>query len=482
MERYVVVGGGITGLAAAWELVQHVPGRAVTLLEGSPRLGGRLRGADVGGVRVDVGAESMLARRPEGVTLVQELGLGEELVHPTGARASVASRGRLHPLPEGTLMGVPADPARLAGLLTDEEVARARAEEVPDPEPEAEDVALGQLVAERLGDAVVDRLLEPLLGGVYAGHARELSTAAVLPVLLEAHRQGRSLTEVAAERLAGLGSGGEAGPVFAGLRGGLHRLVEDLVVRLRARGVTIRDDTVVRELHPVPETDLWQLVTGPVPDPTGYLAERVVLALPPTPAGRLLQPHAPVAAARLQRVPTASMAIVTLALPAAATPELPGSGLLVPPVEGRTVKAATFSAGKWDWVRGAGRGAGPRGGDLVLLRASVGRHREEAALQHDDAELVHLVLHDLGELLGAPLPHPVDSHVQRWGGALPQYPVGHPAVVAEVLAEVAGLDGIEVAGAAYHGVGVPACIGAGRAAARRAAGVDAGDDRGPDPG
>ncbi|WP_194288719.1 protoporphyrinogen/coproporphyrinogen oxidase, partial [Ornithinicoccus halotolerans] len=304
------------------------------------------------------------------------------------------------------------------------------------------------------------------------------------PVVATSHDSGVGLSETGS-MLAGSGAGGaEAGPVFAGLPGGLHRLVDALAAQLRARGVTIRADTVVRELQPVPETDLWQLVTGPVPNPTGYLAERVVLALPPAPAGRLLQPHAPVAAARLQRVPTASMAVVTLALPAAATPELPGSGLLVPPVEGRTVKAATFSAGKWDWVREAGRGAAPGGGDLLLLRASVGRHREEAALQHDDGELVHRVLHDLGDLVGAPIPHPVDSHVQRWGGALPQYPVGHPAVVAEVLTEVAGLAGVEVAGAAYQGVGVPACIGSGRAAARRAAGLDAdGDsDRGVDPG
>jgi oxygen-dependent protoporphyrinogen oxidase len=152
------------------------------------------------------------------------------------------------------------------------------------------------------------------------------------------------------------------------------------------------------------------------------------------------------------------MAIVTLALPRHGLPPLPGSGFLVPPVEGRTIKAATFSANKWSWVQS-------QAPDLFLLRTSVGRQGEEAQLQRSDDELVAVALADLSEALGARLPVPVDSHVQRWGGALPQYTVGHVQRVARIREHVAGVRGLEVAGAAYDGVGVPACIGSGRAAA-----------------
>ncbi|WP_152185256.1 protoporphyrinogen oxidase, partial [Segeticoccus rhizosphaerae] len=186
----------------------------------------------------------------------------------------------------------------------------------------------------------------------------------------------------------------------------------------------------------------------------------VVLATPAAPAARLLRDHAPLAADALAQVDYASMAIVTLALPAATVPDLPGSGFLVPPVEGHTIKAATFSAAKWRWVADAGAEQG-----VVLLRASIGRHGEVADLQRPDEELVARARRDLSEALGAVLPAPVDSRVQRWGGALPQYAVGHVERVATIREGVADLPGLEVCGAAYDGVGIPACIGSGRSAA-----------------
>lgn len=205
-------------------------------------------------------------------------------------------------------------------------------------------------------------------------------------------------------------------------------------------------------------------MAGPRPAPTSYRADAVVLALPPAPTSRLLRDVAPQAAQALAGVQTASMAVVTLAFRAEELGELTGSGVLVPPVEGLRTKAATFSATKWDWVRRHGAGAGPRGEDLVLLRGSVGRHREEASLQVGDRGLVSAVLTDLGLVLGRELPTPVDSHVQRWGGALPQYAVGHLDTVAAVRAEVAGHRGLAVCGATYDGVGIPACIGSARTA------------------
>lgn len=466
MSRYVVVGGGISGLAAAWELVQHVPAEDITVVEATDRVGGKLRAADVAGITVDVGAESLLARRPEAIRLLDEVGLTPDLVHPATTSASVWSRGALHPLPRGTLLGVPADPSGLAGLLTAAEVDRARAERVTPAPDGVRDVAVGELVAARLGDAVVDRLVEPLLGGVYAGHARLISAAAAAPALLAPYLEGTSLLEAVRTAVpATSATSGPPAPVFAGVRGGVHRLPATVAAALATRGATVRTGTVVRELHR--GTGGWRLVTGPVPGPRVLEADRVVLALPPAPTARLLRGPAPDAAEPLAAVETASMAVVTLAFASGEVPDLPGSGFLVPPVDGRRIKAATFTAAKWDWVAARGRGAGPEGQDVTVLRASLGRHREEAALQHPDADLVAAVLADLAEALGSGLPAPLDSHVQRWGGGLPQYAVGHPDLVAAVADHLAPVPGLEVAGATYEGVGVPACIASGRAAARR---------------
>ncbi|OLT23698.1 protoporphyrinogen oxidase [Ornithinimicrobium sp. CNJ-824] len=465
MTSYLVVGGGVAGLTAADELLRRDPTAEVTLLEGSDRVGGKIRAGAVAGVSVDVGAEAVLARRPEALELMEHAGLGGQVVHPTGASAQIWSRGRLHRVPPRTLMGVPADPGTLTGLLTDDEVDRVR-HETPGVRPGPdEDVPVGELVGSRLGRAVVDRLVEPLLGGVYAGSADLLSAASALPGLLAAARAGEPLL-AAVDRVVPAGGGTQAPaprPVFATLAGGLHRLPAALTGSLESRGARVVLGTVARELHRRPDGG-WEVVTGPRPRPTSYLADRVVLAVPAAPAARLLRPVSPEAAGLLGEVETASMAVVTLAYGSRELGELQGSGFLVPPVDGRTVKASTFSAAKWDWVREAGRGAGPDGQDLTLLRVSVGRHREEATLQVPDADLVAVCRSELAAALGRDLPSPVDAHVQRWGGGLPQHAVGHQDRIARVRAALASVPGLAACGAAFDGVGIPACI----ASARRA--------------
>jgi oxygen-dependent protoporphyrinogen oxidase len=223
-----------------------------------------------------------------------------------------------------------------------------------------------------------------------------------------------------------------------------------------AAGAEIRTRTTVRELHRTP--DGWRLVVGSTRDPQEVLADAVVLAVPAAPTARLLRPHAPAAASDLAQIRYSSMAVVALAFPGAAFPQPPaGSGFLVPPVEGRSVKAVTFTSSKWGWY--ADRAPG-----LVLLRASVGRLGEEPVLQRDDADLVDLVLADLADLLGVTDP-PVDARVSRWGGGLPQYTVGHLERVARIRAAVETLPGLAVAGAQYDGVGIPACVASGEQAA-----------------
>ncbi len=450
----VIVGAGIAGLTAAWHLVCAGTDPAdLLVLEGSPHLGGKLALAEIAGHRVDVGAESLLAVRPEATDLVRELGL--ELTAPATTSASVWSRGRLWPLPTGTLMGIPGDPEAARGLLTDDEVTRLR-DEQPWPEPLTGDVTVGDYVATRLGDPVVDRLVEPLLGGVYAAHARDLSMAASVPALFAAAQDGASLLATAAVARRGTLSGTSA---FAGIVGGVGRLPEALATALRDRGIVIETGITVRELARTGTG--WRLTTGPVPAPVHLDADAVILAVPAPATARLLAGESPHTAAVLGDVEVASMAIVTLAVDRAALPEaLPGSGFLVPATDGHTIKASTFSSNKWAWVDDLSD-------ELIFLRASIGRARETAALQRPDRQLVQTAVTEIGAAVGFPLSRVVDSHVQRWGGGLPQYAVGHLDRMARISADVLGVPGLEVCGATYGGVGIPAVIASARAAADR---------------
>ncbi len=451
--RVVVVGGGVSGLAASYRLGRALPDAEVVVLEGSGRLGGSLHTVEVGGVVVDVGAEAMLNRRPEAVGLAREVGLGADMVHPATTAAHLWNRGRLVPLPR-TMMGVPLDLRALDGVISAKGLARAALDTVlPATELGDRDISIGDLVEERLGKEIVDRLVEPLLGGVYAGHAREISARAAVPQMVALLERERSLTRAAAAATAPTGPVGEV-PVFAGIRGGVGRLPGTLAA---ASGAVIRTGATVRDLARRSDGG-WNLVVGSTRDPEVIQADAVVLATPARATARLLSDVAPSAALTLARIEYASMAIVTLAFPARGFPQVAGSGFLVPPVDGRSVKASTFSFAKWDWVREAGHGTGAAAAEeMLLIRCSLGRHREEKTLQVSDEELVEISLRDLTDAIG--LSHrPAESHVQRWGGALPQYAVGHLDRVASVRREVDSIKGLAVCGSAYGGVGIPACI------------------------
>ncbi len=413
----VVVGGGIAGLAAAAAVRRERPDVAVTVLESSPVIGGKLARAEVGGVTVDVGAEAMLNRRPEAVALARAAGLEADLVHPATISANLWTRDRLQPMPR-TMMGVPVETRALSesGVLSKAGLARVAMDSVlPATRLDGRDVSIGWLVEERFGREVVDRLVEPLLGGVYAGHARELSARAAVPQVVALLDRDRSMMRAAAAASSGPTSDI---PVFAGIRGGVGRLADAVA---STSGATVRTDATVRDLARAAGGG-WNLVVGSTRDAEVVRADAVVLAAPARPTGRLLSDVAPDAALELARIDYASMAVITLAFRASDLPATTGSGFLVPPVDGRSIKAATFSFAKWAWVTDAG--TAPGGDGVLLLRCSIGRHREESVLQVEDAELVETALADLGDAIGLTA-RPVDSHVQRWGGALPQYAVGH---------------------------------------------------------
>jgi protoporphyrinogen/coproporphyrinogen III oxidase len=445
--RLVVVGAGITGLAAAHEWRRRRPDDEIVVLEAGNRIGGKMHRIELAGRWYDTGPEAMLARVPEAVRLVESLGLADRLIAPATTSASVVLPDGRHRLPAGTVLGVPASAEDLTGFLSPEGVARVAAEAELPPLRLDGDVAVGALLRERLGDEVVDRLVEPLLGGVYAGRADELSLAATMPALA-AHlgSAGSVLAAAAAARDAGARSRGDTdGPVFVTVTDGIGALPAALVAAARAE---VRLRTPAHGLRRV--AGGFELSVGPAAAPGTLTADAVIVTAPAPKAARLLEAAVPGAVAPLEAIPYASMAVVAMAFPAQDVDA--GSGLLVPPVTGRLVKGVTVSSAKWPHLAPSG----PE--DAVLVRASVGRFRDESELQRDDADLAAAVVADVADLLRLERPEPVATAVQRWGGGLPQYLVGHRERVAAVRAAAAQVPGLAVAGAAFEGLGVPACI------------------------
>ncbi len=380
-------------------------------------------------------------------------------MHPVATTAGVWTRNAVRPLPP-TLMGIPADldAATASGILGRTGAARAALENRMPPLDVSDDVGVGVLVAQRLGREVRDRLVEPLLGGVYAGRADEISLHAALPQVVTAVRQHGALLTAAASHgpaASPASTTPPATPIFAGIEGGVGRLAVETCAEIERRGGVVRRDSMVRRLTRTEGG--WRLALGPTARPEVIDCDAVVVATPAAPAARLLREAAPAAALELAAIEYASMAIVTVAMRAVDVRcDLEGSGFLVPPVDGHVIKAATYTSRKWSWLPD----------DIVVVRCSVGRHREEAELQRDDSEMVEAVLADLGKAVGlrAPL---VDAQVTRWGGALPQYAVGHLDRVRRVHDAVEDVPGLALCGAAFDGVGIPAVIATGVAAATR---------------
>jgi protoporphyrinogen/coproporphyrinogen III oxidase len=454
-KRVAVVGGGIAGLAAAVRIRDRAPaGTEIIVYEQSGQLGGKLRTGELAGVAVERGAESFLVGGPEGeesaaVRFVRRLGLGDSLVHPAAVPAALAIGGALEPVPAGTLVGVPGDLDAL-GAVARPAAGADRDDGRPLLGP-GDDVAVGALVRARYGDEVADRLVDPLLGGVYAGRADRLSLATTMPALARTARTEHTL--VAAVRAAQAASVRVPGrPIFAAVDGGMSTLIAAAASVGEARislGLPVRE--IARTEHG------WRLLLGPVPAPQVDDVDAVVLAVPARPASRMLAGIDLSAAAEVEALGYASVALVAFALPPG-TPLPDLSGFLVPPTEGTLVKAATFLTHKWGHLR---RDDGP-----VIVRASLGRDGEEERLQFNDAVLAAKAHAELGRLIGGgPLPPPAAFWVQRWGGGLPQYAPGHLDRVALARAALSAQPGLALAGAAYDGVGIPACVASGEKAA-----------------
>ncbi|MFK0231915.1 protoporphyrinogen oxidase [Streptomyces vinaceus] len=452
MRSVIVIGGGISGLAAAWQLRGHAD---VTVLEGHARVGGKLRTGTIAGITVDEGAESLMALRPEAVELAAAVGLGGALCDPAKAPTTIWTHGGLRPLPPGHVMGIPADPVALAGtgLLSPEGIARAAAEERLPAAPLTEDCSVGHYLTARFGRETVDRLVEPLLGGVYAGRADRLSLRAAMPRIAAVAEQGGPVLP-ALRRIGAAGAPRSAPVAVQGVVGGTGRFPLAVAESCGARILT---GTTARSLHRLPGSR-WRVSAMTGDGPLTMEADGVVLAVPAYEAARLLRPHSPLAQEELAAIPHASTAVITMAFSRSRSPFLPaGNGFLVPPVDGHLLKAASFLSNKWPWLHASAP-------DTFVLRASLGRIGEESPLGRPDRHLIRAAIGELHRAVG-PMGEPVAARVTRWDRGLPQYSVGHHARVARIREATSKLPGLVVCGAAYEGVGVAACVATARQAA-----------------
>jgi oxygen-dependent protoporphyrinogen oxidase len=478
-----VVGGGIAGLSAAWELTCAAPSTRVIVFEATGRLGGKVETGVIGGRAVDLGPDAFLGRRPEAVALCHELGLGDELVSPGARRAFVWARGQLRALPAGLALGVPTRlyPLARSGILSPLGVSRAALDLVGwpprrgAPASGGDDRAVADITRQRLGAEVTERLVDPLIGGIHAGDTTTMSAAAVFPALLEAATRPGSLMRALRPAATPAASAPSAlsdrePPVFYTVRGGLSRLVDSVASALDARGAEVLLGTPVEHLG-------WR-------DGPGHADQRdharqgwvvrtsagtvepdaVIIATPATTAAALLEPVDHTLAAKLATVEYSDVTLVTMQLPAAGVARaLEGTGFLVPKGTGCLITACTWLTSKWPELQ--------RPGD-VLLRASVGRYGDDRASAMSDDEIVAGVLQELGPMVGLRA-RPTEVVVTRWTDAFPQYAVGHVEKVRSIEEAAAHLPGLALAGAAFHGVGIPACIASGRRAAGAVLGASA---------
>jgi protoporphyrinogen/coproporphyrinogen III oxidase len=481
--RIAIVGGGIAGLAAAFEIEKaRAAGAEIeyALFEERDRLGGCLASEIVNGAVLERGPDSFLTEKPAAADLCRELGLGKDLIPSNDAarKTYVAIRNRLVPLPDGLIFLVPTKPipTALSPLFSFSTKARMALDLLHPPrrnDQAQSDESVAALVERHYGAEAVDRLADPLLAGIYGGNAAQLSARAVVPRLVAMENKYGSLTRgmlaarrrmrVGAHRSAtagGQGSSGDHSPqtaLFTALRGGMQQLVDAIYARLDADSIHV--STPVESIEKDP--DGWRLDAG------GFVRiyDALITAVPPWAAGALLSSVDAELAAELAAIPCSSSITVNLVYDQARLGRLPeGFGFLVPPSEGRALLACTFVHRKF-------LGRTPPG--KAVFRAFMGGTRNEALLVEPDLALIALVRRELREILGEEIfgqaGEPDHAQVSRWRRAMPQYAVGHKRRIERIAARLAALPNLRVAGNAYDGIGVPDCIRLGRQAARELA-------------
>jgi oxygen-dependent protoporphyrinogen oxidase len=440
-RRIAVIGGGIAGLAAAHAVIEG--GARVTVFESAGSLGGVIRTSPFAGhPAIDEGADAFLARVPWAVDLARKVSLGDSLTSPAIGKAAVWWNG-LHDIPEGLLLGMPTEMIGLARskLLSTRGKLRA-ATEVLRRRSDVSTDSIGKYVRSRFGNEVHERLVDPLIGSIYAADTDDFSLVAV-PQLAELAVRSRSVLMAARRRAAA-----PDGPVFYAPTAGVGALVDAVAAAVVVRGGELRCNSAVTEL--AADETRWQV--------NGELFDHVILACPARAAAVLLDTIEPSVASTLTAIPAAGVALLTLALPLTGWPSQLRrlSGYLVPKPQQRLVTAVSFGSQKWAHL------ASDDG--QVIVRVSLGRDGL-SALHLSDEELLADVIDELHLHLRIDV-QPTAVRVSRWPNAFPQYRPHHGATIA--AAERLLPHGVGLAGASYHGIGIPACIRSGQQAAATA--------------
>ena len=516
-----IAGGGIAGLVAAYEIAKNEGAEAV-LYEASGRVGGKLLTTPFADRMVDEGADAFITRVPNAIELCEELGLGDELAAPSTSGAFIWSDGALKPLPKLQVLGVPLDieELRASGLVSEAGIAAAEADlnraslanqkelEIGETEPDlnhaefasggnqpaagASDTAgapdtIGALVRQRLGDEIAEKLVFPLIGSINAGNCDFLDLRATAPLLAVAAASNpsliaglRNLREQAQSKASASKASADAvskvaASIFLAPKSGMGKIIRQLESRLGER-ICLSSPVASIEMsaNELPSIRFFDKRASENFD-------AVVLAAPSWATADLLSESHPAAAALLCDIEYASVVLVTLSFnPDNLTDvELSGSGFLVPTSEGLTITACSWASSKWEHLRSDQAGSenarqatatskkpSQTGAQGSILRVSLGRHDDDAIASADDERIIAAVLADLEKTMGITA-KPLETRISRWPRSFPQYAPGHNEKIAQAEARLAP-SGVFLAGAGYHGIGVPACIASGRRASHAA--------------
>jgi oxygen-dependent protoporphyrinogen oxidase len=452
MPPVTIIGGGISGLSTAYYLAKA--GRAATIIESRPRLGGVIQTEHVEGCTIEAGPDSFLSAKPAALELLSELGLGGEVIGSNDhLRVTyVRRKGRLVPLPDGLMMMVP---TKILPLVTTPLIGwgtkiRMGLELLRAPKPRTGDESVAEFIEEHYGAEAVDYLAEPLLSGIYGGNPRELSVKSVLPRFVELANQYGSLTRGVLAQRAKMNSHGPKPPLFRTLKGGLGQMVDALTRAIEGR-IEVRRGRV-EAVEPIEEGFRLKV------DGDWMEAGQVVFACEAYNAGALLGGVDPRLAELLSNAPYSSSMTMALGYAAADFEHPPdGFGFLIPKKERNRLVACTWIGTKFPYRVPA---------DKIVARCFLGGAEDAAVLQERDDAIIEQVTREMREVAGVTA-RPRFTRIFRWPRSMAQYPVGHPQRLAEIETRVAAIPNIAVAGNAYTGIGVPDCIRMGRAAAEK---------------
>ncbi|WP_066250828.1 protoporphyrinogen oxidase [Neobacillus drentensis] len=459
-KKVVIIGGGITGLATAYYLQKEIKEKSlpfeVKLIEASNRFGGVINTVKKDGFIIEKGPDSILARKASALKLIKEVGLEDKVVANTAGKSYIYARGKIHSMPEGAFMGIPTQvtPFALSGLFSPLGKLRAAGDFILPKGKEKADQSLGEFFRRRLGDEIVDNLIDPLLSGIYAGDIDRLSLMSLFPMFYHMEQKHRSLVLGLKKTMPTPPKSAKKEPskkgMFISLSTGLETLIDEVVKRLDEG--TVSKGTPVEKIVKDQSRYTITLANGTVEQ-----ADSVVIATEHFHAKKMLSEYSFMK--KFEEMTSFSVANVAMAFPKSAIKQdIEGTGFLVSRNSDFRITACTWTHKKWP-------GTTPK--DMALLRSYVGKPNDQAAVDLSDEEIINIALRDLNKTMNI-TEKPLFHVVTRWKQAMPQYNVGHIERMKSVKESLTKeLPGVFLAGGSYEGVGIPDCIDQGEAAVKK---------------